>query len=114
MYRMTSLFAVAMVGIGLASGLPTWAEEPDGIPLKGALLVEPSHPNVAQITIEGKAAQQLFQRIKGKGTRDECRGGVAKQQGLLDCIKYDGKDGYACFFNLDATKGALVSIEEDC
>ena len=114
MSRMTSLLVTMMAVAGLSSGVPARAEEPAGIPLKGELFVAPDHPNVAQIMIEGKAAQQLFQRIKGKGTRDECRGGVAKQQGLLDCIKYDGKDGYACFFNLDATKGALVSIEEDC
>jgi hypothetical protein len=69
---------------------------------------------VMSFQISGPAARTLYEKLKGKGAKDECTGGLVKTDGHgMRCFKTEG-DKYDCDFGYSFRRGGLVESEVTC
>jgi hypothetical protein len=98
---LTTLAAVACVG---ASPKP----QTDGV-----ARAFPHEAGVVDLMVTGPAAKQLYDRLPGKGQKDQCgAAGLIKGDGKISCVKRDG-GGHVCHVWLDVPKQALADPEDD-
>jgi hypothetical protein len=82
-------------------------------PVDGVARTFPHEEGVVDLMVTGPAAKQLYDRLPGKGRKDQCGAvGLLKGDGKITCAKRDGGD-YVCHVWLDVPRQALAPPEED-
>jgi hypothetical protein len=95
----------AIAGLGAA---PKPAPVTDGV-----ARAFPHEAGVVDLMVTGPAAKQLYDRLPGKGQRDECAAvGLLKGGGKISCAKGDDGD-YVCHVWLNVPKQTLAPPEDD-
>jgi hypothetical protein len=86
---------------------------PKPAPADGVARAFPHEAGVVDLMVTGPAARQLYDRLPGKGQKDQCAAvGLLKGDGKISCAKRDDGD-YVCHVWLDVPKQTLAPPQED-
>jgi hypothetical protein len=60
-----------------------------------------------RVQLRGTPARELFEAMKGPGTKDECTGGTLRRAGAMRCVRLASPRRYECDFSIDLRRQTI-------